>query len=296
VALVVVLSFNGAVVSWAVTRLRRLVVSEQAAHRKAAQVLAQLATTSRHKSEFLANTSHELKTPLNAVIGFADLLHSGAAGSLNNKQHDYLTDILWAARHLLAIINDVLDLATLEAGQLEVSLEPLSVEALLERVVSLAHVPEGRRNVSITVTVDPDVDFVLADHHRLVQVLVNLVSNAVKFTPDGGRVELLAAASSDRLLLRVTDTGIGILPEQQERIFEPFLQGTRTLADHIQEGTGLGLSLAKGLIHLHGGQISVQSEPDRGSTFTVSLPRPAAAAQERQQRLVYSRAAGSGPR
>ena len=265
-----VISFNGAVVSWLTERLRYLVSTEQVARRNAEKVRSELAVTTAHKSDFLANTSHELRTPLNAIVGFADLLHSEAAGPLNDRQKAYVEDIRSAARRLHIVIDDVLDLAKLEAGQLRIAPELVAIRPMLERVA------EGARRqgdgVLVDVEVDPRAEFVTADIHRLEQVLTNLAVNGVKYTPVGGRVTIASHFAGEMVELVVTDTGIGIGTEQQKRIFEPFHQGTRMLDGKLPEGAGLGLTLAKSLIEMHGGVITVRSQPDRGAAFTVELP------------------------
>jgi signal transduction histidine kinase len=222
--------------------------------------------------------SHELRTPLNAVIGFTDLLGTGLGGPLNEQQQDYVRDIGEAARHLLAIINDVLDTAKIEAGQLQLKPEVIPVRALLERAVQLGNPRGGLHLDDVRVEVQPDVEFLVADRGRLEQVLVELISNAVKFTPQGGHVEVCArSAALGEVHISVVDSGIGILPEQVPRIFDAFHQGTRLPENLIPAGTGLGLSLAKSLIEMHGGRIWVTSRPDCGSTFTVALPASVAA-------------------
>jgi signal transduction histidine kinase len=267
-----VIGFNGAVVSWLTDRLRRLVSSEQGARRHAEQVTSQLGATTAHKSDFLANTSHELRAPLNAIVGFADLLHSEAAGPLNARQRTYVEDIRASARRLQTVIDDVLDIAKLEAGRLRVDPQLVAVGPLLDVVARRAR--EQANGVDVTVTIEPDAELVKADVRRLEQVLTNLAVNGVKFTPPGGHVSLHARSMDGVVQLIVADTGIGILPEQQLRIFDPFHQGTRMLNDRLPEGTGLGLTLAKNLIELHGGRIWVRSKPDEGAEFTVELPAP----------------------
>lgn len=271
-AIVIIVAFNGQVASWVTDRLRKLLVNAQAAHRGAERVRVQLVATSRHKTSFVANMSHELRAPLNAVIGFADLLRTEAVGPLNDRQHEYLADIHAAARHLLAIINDVLDVAKLDAGQMRVSEDVVAVPALLEHAVLLANPPDTARSVRVDLDIAADIAFVVGDHHRLEQVLINLVSNAVKFTPDGGLVHVAATTAGDEIRISVSDTGVGIDESQRTRIFEPFQQGTTAPGDRLP-GTGLGLALVKGLVELHGGSVAVTSEPGRGSTFTVALPR-----------------------
>jgi signal transduction histidine kinase len=266
-----VICFNAAVVSFLTDRLRNLVITEQLARRTAERVRAELAATTAHKSEFLANMSHELRTPLNAIVGFADLLHAEVAGELNPRQRAYVEDIRSAARRLTVIINDVLDLAKLEAGQFHITLEPVAIAPMLDLVAARAR-EEARGRLDVVVDIEPHLEVVTADGSRLEQILTNLACNGVKFTPDGGRVILTARSDGGTVRIDVTDTGIGILPEQQARIFDPFHQGTRMIGNRLPEGTGLGLTLAKSLIELHGGQITLRSAPDQGSTFSIELP------------------------
>jgi signal transduction histidine kinase len=273
---IMLLLVSGIAISWVIGQVRQLVVAEQAAHLRAEQVRAELAAVSKHKSDFLANMSHELRTPLNAIIGFSDLLASGVAGPLNLKQCEYIEDVRLAAAHLLALINDILDLARLEAGQVQLSLEPVAVPALIERVVSVVQPDADHHQVDVVSSVQPGLDLVAADHHRLEQALVNLTLNAVKFTPSRGRVMVTATGDDAELFISVRDTGIGISPEDRESIFEAFHQGAPSRIDQLPEGPGLGLALARGLVELHGGRIWVDSEPGQGSTFTVALPRPIA--------------------
>jgi signal transduction histidine kinase len=272
--LMVVLSFIAQMVSGLADQLRQLVVSEQAARYRAEQVRAQLLTTSRHKSAFLANMSHELRTPLNAVIGFSDLLHGEAVGTLTARQKEYVDDIRIAARHLLAIINDVLDLAKLEAGQMSINPGIVVMADVVAQALASIQSEAASRLIRLEASIAPEVELVVADEHRLGQVLTNLISNAVKFTDDGGEVSVAISWVDDGVRIQVRDTGIGIVDDQRDRIFEAFHQGTHVLANRVPEGAGLGLALARSLVQLHGGRISADSQPGAGSTFTVHLPQP----------------------
>ena len=226
----------------------------------------ELESTSRHKSEFLANMSHELRTPLNAIIGFSEVLLEQMFGSLNDKQAEYLDDILSSGRHLLLLINDVLDLSKVEAGMMELQLSTFSLPQLLRSGVTIVRERAGRHDIALDLDVEPEVAEVVADELKIKQVVVNLLANAVKFTPDGGRVNLRAGRVGDEVHVAVVDTGIGIAPDDRVRIFEEFQQAGQ------REGSGLGLALARRFVHLHGGTLSVESEVGVGSTFTFTLP------------------------
>jgi signal transduction histidine kinase len=230
-----------------------------------------LEAASRHKSEFLANMSHELRTPLNAILGFSEVLAERMFGEVNEKQAEYLQDILASGRHLLSLINDILDLSKVEAGRLELELGRFHLPTALDNAVTLVRERATRHGITLTQAVDPGVGDVVADERKVKQILLNLLSNAVKFTPEGGRVDLTVTAAEDGITIAVRDTGIGIAPEDQATIFEEFRQVGRDDA-RKQEGTGLGLTLAKKFVELHGGRIWVQSQVGQGSTFTFTLP------------------------
>jgi signal transduction histidine kinase len=230
----------------------------------------ELEAASRHKSEFLANMSHELRTPLNAISGFSQVLRKGLFGEINEKQAEYLDDILASARHQLSLIDDVLDLAKVEAGQIELHPAPFSLPEALGRGVVIVRERATKGGVRISMTVGPGVGTVVGDERRVTQVLFNLLSNAVKFTPSGGEVAVSASRLDGAVHVSVRDTGPGIAPEDQERIFEEFQQAE--LGKAQREGTGLGLALSKRLVELHDGRLWVESEPGHGSTFTFTLP------------------------
>ena len=229
----------------------------------------EIAIASRHKSAFLANMSHELRTPLNAVIGFSELLLGGMLGDLTPKQREYLGDIHASGKHLLALINDILDLAKVEAGRAELDLSDVDVRACLEQALGIVGERALRGAVDLRLTTSDDLGTVRADERRVKQVVINLLSNAVKFTPQLGRVEVVAARRGEVVVVEVRDTGTGIPPADQARIFEEFEQAARPDA---REGSGLGLALARRFVEVHGGLLTVESEVGRGSTFTFTLP------------------------
>ena len=230
----------------------------------------QLEVASEHKSHFLANMSHELRTPLNAIIGFSQVLRQRLFGEINAKQEEYLDDILASGNHLLELINDVLDLSKVEAGQVELDVATFSLREALERGVVMVRERATRNGVRLSLEVAADVDLVDGDERRIRQVVFNLLSNAVKFTPKGGSVVVASARENGEVLVSVTDTGPGIAADDRERIFEEFQQ--TDVGVRQREGTGLGLALSKRLVELHGGRIWVESELGQGSRFVFTLP------------------------
>jgi signal transduction histidine kinase len=231
----------------------------------------ELGAASRHKSEFLANMSHELRTPLNAVIGFSEVLLQRMFGELNDKQDEYLKDIYASGQHLLALINDILDLSKIEAGRMELAPAPFHLPSALENAVTLVKERATRHGITLELNLDPRLGELVGDERKVKQVVLNLLSNAVKFTPEGGRISLKAGLTDGTVEISVTDTGIGIAPDDQAAIFEEFRQ-VGTDETRKQEGTGLGLTLAKKFVELHGGRIWVESRVGVGSTFTFTLP------------------------
>jgi signal transduction histidine kinase len=230
----------------------------------------QLEAASRHKSEFLANMSHELRTPLNAVIGFSEVLLQRMFGELNDKQDEYLKDIYASGQHLLSLINDILDLSKIEAGRMELAAAPFHLPSALENAVTLVRERAGRHGIALELDVEPGLGDLVGDERKIKQVVLNLLSNAVKFTPEGGRIGLKAARRDGAVEISVSDTGIGIAPEDQAAIFEEFRQVGSD--ERKREGTGLGLTLSRKFVELHGGRIRVESAIGRGSTFTFTLP------------------------
>jgi signal transduction histidine kinase/CheY-like chemotaxis protein len=243
-----------------------------------AQLFRELEVAGRHKSEFLASMSHELRTPLNAVIGFSDVLLERMFGELNERQEEYVRDIRDSGRHLLELINEILDLSKVEAGRMELEPGALSLPDLLEQGLSMVRERAARHGITITLDVAPEVGVIWADELKLKQVVLNLLSNAVKFTPDGGSVDVSAALVDGHAQVTVRDTGIGIEEGDHERIFEAFQRGGR---EAPSEGTGLGLTLSKRIVELHGGRIWMTSRPGEGSTFAFAVPvRPQEVAKE----------------
>ena len=232
---------------------------------------AELLRANNLKSEFLANMSHELRTPLNAVIGFSELLLDPGYGPLTGDQREYVADILSSGRHLLELINDILDLSKIEAGKMRLALDEFDLPEAVEEAMMTLRVEASRKEIALEAGLDPALSSVVADRGKFKQILTNLLSNAVKFTPAGGRVGLSAVREGDFLRVSVEDTGIGIRPEDQQRIFAAFIQVDGSYARKYQ-GTGLGLTLVKRFVELHGGDISVSSEVGKGSRFAFRLP------------------------
>jgi PAS domain S-box-containing protein len=226
---------------------------------------------SEAKSRFVAAMSHELRTPLNSILGFAQLLSGSGTGDLNERQRRYIGHIETSGRHLLALINDVLDLSKVEAGQMEVELEPIELQPLLEEAINQLRSAAELKPLDLIVDAGPPI-WIRADRRRFLQVMLNLLSNAVKFTEPGGLVRVSAVRSGRTAEVSVADTGIGIPESQQQRIFEEFTQVERPSSER-GEGTGLGLALSRRLLLLMRGSIRVESEPGAGSTFTVTIPR-----------------------
>jgi signal transduction histidine kinase len=238
--------------------------------REIEQKSRELEAASRHKSEFLANMSHELRTPLNAVLGYAELIQDGIYGTVPQKMQDVLERIQQNGRHLLGLINDVLDLSKIEAGQLTLAPVDYSLRELVLDVVSATEALAAEKELALEVEVPADLPRGRGDERRLTQVLMNLVSNAIKFT-EAGSVSIRAKVEDGSFIVAVTDTGVGIAPEDRERIFEEFQQ-VDSSSTRKKGGTGLGLAIAKRIVELHGGRIWVESTAGQGSTFAFTLP------------------------
>ncbi len=232
---------------------------------------AQLEVANKHKSEFLANMSHELRTPLNAIIGFSEVLSEKMFGEVNAKQADYLKDIHESGKHLLSLINDILDLSKIEAGRMDLEISSFDLPSALSNAMTLVRERAQRHGIELSLKVDKRLGSFQADERKFKQIVLNLLSNAVKFTPDGGKIDVSAKKFDGKIEIAVKDTGIGIAPEDQGAVFEEFKQVGRDYTKKA-EGTGLGLALTKRFVELHGGEVRLQSAPGKGSVFTISLP------------------------
>ena len=245
----------------------------------------QLEIASQHKSQFLANMSHELRTPLNAIIGFSEVLMEKMFGELNERQEEYLNDIFTSGKHLLNLINDILDLSKIEAGKMELEPSSVNLRELLEGSLVVVKERALAHGISLSLDMSDDIDTLIADERKVKQIVFNLLSNAVKFTPDKGKVGIKARQDDGAVEIAVWDTGMGIAAEDQQRVFEEFQQVGETLTGK-PEGTGLGLALTRRLVELHGGTIRLESTPGEGSIFTFTLPmtgegqRPARTAEQ----------------
>jgi len=232
---------------------------------------AEIEIANKSKSDFLANMSHELRTPLNAIIGFSELLKDEMIGQLLPKQKNYITDIFLSGKHLLSLLNDILDLSKIEAGKMTLDLEKTELPLLFESSLSIVKERALKHNIKLNLDIKEDVRQIYVDTRKLKQVIYNLLSNAVKFTPDGGRIYVKVKKVSKLLEFSVTDTGVGISKEDITRLFQPFVQLESSL-NRKYKGTGLGLSLVKRIVELHGGSVEIKSELGKGSCFTVRIP------------------------
>ena len=231
----------------------------------------ELAVASRHKSEFLASMSHELRTPLNAVIGFSEVLLERMFGEVNERQAEYLGHIHASGKHLLELLNDILDLSKVEAGHMVIEPAAVDVRALVDATVSLVHERALRRGLTLVTEVGADVPLVHADELRARQVVLNLLTNAVKFTPEGGTVTVRAEPAGATVEVSVADDGPGISAADQERLFERFFVGRNDVGGDSR-GVGLGLPTVLAIAQAHGGRIVVDSALGQGSVFTIIVP------------------------
>jgi PAS domain S-box-containing protein len=231
----------------------------------------ELERASRLKSEFLANMSHELRTPLTSILGFSSILQKQIFGALNSKQQSYIHQIYQSGQHLLGLINDVLDLSKVEAGQLRLEVVPIVIEELCEKTLALVREQARVRQLTVHSSIEPDLEPLMADELRVRQMLLNLLSNAIKFSTDGGDIGLDVKQQGSLLQMSVWDNGIGIAEDQQHLLFHPFQQVDGSLSRR-HEGTGLGLALTKKLAELHSGTVTMESKEGEGSRFTICLP------------------------
>jgi signal transduction histidine kinase len=231
----------------------------------------QLEIANQHKSEFLANMSHELRTPLNSVIGFSDLLLERMYGELNARQENYIRNIQASGKHLLSLINDILDLSKIEAGRMELDVAQVHVPSALQNAMMLIRERAQRNGIALSCNVDSRIADVPADERKFKQIMLNLLSNAVKFTPFGGKVAVSVRRETDRLVFEISDTGIGVSEADLPKLGEPFFQAQSPYA-RSHEGTGLGLSVVKGLVGLHRGELTIESAVGEGTAVKVRLP------------------------
>jgi signal transduction histidine kinase len=222
------------------------------------------------KSEFIADVSYELRTPLNTIIGFTEILGGEYFGDLNHRQSEYTSGILDSSNRLLMLINDILDLATIEAGHMSLELNTIDVGSMLNSVLSLVRERARQKKLHLECDCPPDIGMIVADDRRLKQALFNILSNAVKFTPENGNVVVSARRQGDEIVLTTTDSGIGISAEDQERVFDRFERGSHP--DARRAGAGLGLSLVKSFVEMHGGWVAIESQPDSGTSVMCTLP------------------------
>lgn len=234
-----------------------------------------LQAANRHRTRFLSSMSHELRTPLNAILGFNDLLKGQFFGPLNDKQNTYTEQIDVSGRHLLALITDLLDITKIDAGVMELERAEFAHNDLIDGMVAMMQNQIRRKGLTVGTAIDPSLPLITGDLRKCKQIMLNLLSNAVKFTPEGGRIEIRAERTEDLVTITVSDTGVGIAPEEQEHIFSEFYQADR-VRDEALGGTGIGLALTRRLVALHGGEIGVDSAPGKGSAFWFTLPQPLA--------------------
>lgn len=263
--------FSRTMVAMIKMRYQNKLLNEALMERRVRERTLALEIANQHKSDFLASMSHELRTPLNSIIGFSELLQNGLAGELNSKQTRYAKNIFSSGHHLLSLINDILDLSKVEAGRMELNRERFSIETAIENTLTLIRVRAAKSELNLESRCQLEVKDFYGDERKFRQILLNLLSNALKFTPAGGTVTVQARSDAQGLEVSVSDTGIGIDPGDHEIIFEEFRQlgGDYT---RKSEGTGLGLALTRKFVELHGGSVSVRSELGKGATFVVRLP------------------------
>jgi two-component system CheB/CheR fusion protein len=255
-----------------ITERREIENGLKKAHEELKELATELKRTARVKSEFLANMSHELRTPLNSINGFSEVLYDETFGPLNEKQRQYVNNILTSGKHLLLLINQILDMAKVEAGKMKLALSTLPMKSLLNEIPMLVADMVSKKKLQMSLEIAEDVPNIEADELKVKEIIYNLLSNAVKFTPEGGKIGMRAKKADSEIEVVVWDTGVGIAPENMEKIFEGFFR-VDTPYSRVTEGTGLGLPISKKLVELHGGKFSVESKGlNRGTTVRFTLP------------------------
>jgi two-component system, cell cycle sensor histidine kinase PleC len=255
-----------------ITERREIENGLEKAHEELKELAAELKRTAKVKSEFLANMSHELRTPLNSINGFSEVLCDETFGPLNEKQKKYVNNVLTSGKHLLLLINQILDMAKVEAGKMKLTLSSLPMKNLLNDISMLVADMVSKKKIEMLLEIAEDLPNIEADELKAKEIIYNLLSNAVKFTPEGGKIGMRAKKADSEIEVVVWDTGVGIASENMEKIFEGFFR-VDTAYSRVTEGTGLGLPLSKKLVELHGGKLSVESEGlNRGTAVRFTLP------------------------
>lgn len=255
-----------------ITKRKEIEKGLEKAHEDLKVLASELERTARVKSDFLANMSHELRTPLNSIIGFSEVLYDETFGPLNEKQKQYVNNVLTSGKHLLLLINQILDMAKVEAGKMQLTLSDVSMKNLLDDISLLVLDMVSKKKLKMSLETAEDLPSIEADELKVKQILYNLISNAVKFTPEGGKIGLRAKRADSGVEIVVWDTGVGVAPENMEKIFEGFFR-VNTPYSQVTEGTGLGLSLSRKLVELHGGKLSLESEGlNKGVAVRFVLP------------------------
>lgn len=255
-----------------ITARREIEKGLEKANEELTDLAAELNRVARAKSEFLANMSHELRTPLNSIIGFSEVLYDETFGVLNEKQKKYVNNVLTSGKHLLLLINQILDMAKVESGKMNLTLSQLSIKNLIKEISLLVEDMAGKKKLHMALEFAEDLPDIEADELKVKEIIYNLLSNAVKFTPEGGKIGIRAKKSDSEIKIVVWDTGVGLAPENMEKIFEGFFR-VDTPYSRVTEGTGLGLPLSKKLVELHGGKFSVLSDGlDKGTSVLLTLP------------------------
>jgi two-component system CheB/CheR fusion protein len=255
-----------------ITERREIENGLEKAHEELKALATELERVARVKSEFLANMSHELRTPLNSINGFSEVLYDETFGPLNEKQKKYVTNVLTSGKHLLLLINQILDMAKVEAGKMKLTLSSLPMQSILNEISLLVADMVNKKKLQMSIEIDEDLSNIEADELKIKEIIFNLLSNAIKFTPEGGKIGMRAKKAGSEIEITVWDTGVGVAPENMEKIFEGFFR-VDTPYSRVTEGTGLGLPLSKKLVELHGGKFSVESEGlNKGVSVRFTLP------------------------